>query len=95
MVSPSTQKHIHAKDFEKAREALNVVHHMKRTNEDLHVPAVLWAYRIMRRTLTMEAHPKLKYEEDAIIHMEHAKPSPRIVVPVDTMVREAWKEGIT
>jgi len=43
----------------------------------------------------MKALPKLKYEAEAIIPMEHTKPSPRIAVAVDTMVYEAWNEGIT
>lgn len=49
----------------------------------------------MCKMLTAHALPKLKYEVDALIHMEHAKPSPCIVAPVDTMVYEARKEGIT
>jgi hypothetical protein len=34
-------------------------------------------------------------KQNVVIPMEHAKPSPRIVAPIDTMVREAQKEGIT
>lgn len=64
---------------------LNVVHHVRRTDCDLHVPVVLWAYR----TMTMQALLKLKYEAGAIIPMDHVKPSLRIVARIDTMVGEA------
>lgn len=89
------QKHIHVEAFDKVREALNTIHHVKRTDWDLRVPTVLWDYRTMCKTLTTWACPKLKYGANVVIPMEHAKPSLRIVAPVDTMVREAQKEGIT
>lgn len=94
MVRPSMQKHIHAEAFDKVHEALNVVHHVKRTDWDLCVPVALWAYRTMWKTLTARALPKLKYEAEAVIAMEHAKPSLRIAAIIDTMVPEAWKGGI-
>jgi len=94
MVRPSEHKHIRTEAFDKVHKALNTVHHVKQVDWDLHVLAVLWAYRIVYKTLTTWAPPKLKYEANAVIPMEHEKPSPCIVTPVDTMVRGAWKEGI-
>jgi len=49
----------------------------------------------MCKTLIAQALLKEKYEADVVILMEHAKPSPRIVAPADTMVCEARKGGIT
>jgi len=49
----------------------------------------------MCKTLTTWAHPKLKYEAEVVIPMEHAKPRPCTVATIDTMVHEAWKGGIT
>jgi len=49
----------------------------------------------MCKTLTVQALPKLKYEADVVIPMEHAKPSPRIAASIDMMVREAWNKVIT
>jgi len=48
----------------------------------------------MRKTLTTQALPKLKYEANVVIPMEHVKPSPRTVAPIDTMVHKARKGGI-
>lgn len=38
---------------------------------------------------------KLKYEAEAMIPMDHAKPRLLIVALVDMMVCESWKGGIT
>jgi len=95
MIRPSMLKIIQMEAFDKVCEVLNAVHHVKCIDWNLHVPVVLWAYRTMYKTLTTWALPKLKYEADAIIPMEHAKPSPHIVGPIDTMVCEARKQGIT
>jgi len=95
MVRPSMQKNIHTEAFEKVHEALNTVHHVKRTDWDLSIPAILWAYRTMCKTLTRGELPKLKYEVEVLIPMEHAKPSMSIEALVDTIVHEAQKELMT
>lgn len=95
MIRPSTPKIICVEAFNKLCEVLNTIHHVKHTDWDLCVPAVLWTYRTMCKTLTMRALPKLKYEADAAIPMEHAKPSSCTVAPMDMMVHEARKGGIT
>ena len=81
--------------FDKVCDVPNAVHLVRCTNWDLHLPTVVWAYRTMGKTLTMQALLKLTYEVDAVIPMEHENSSLRIVAPVDPMVHEAWKEGIT
>lgn len=86
MVRPSMRKHIHVEAFDKVREALNMVHHVKRAGWDLRVPMVLWAYRTMCETLTTQAPLKLKNEENVVIPMKYEKPSPCIVALVNTMV---------
>jgi len=78
--------------FDKVCTMLNMVLHVRRTDWDLHVPVVLWAYRTMCKTLTTRELLKPKYEAAAIIPMERAKPSPHIV---DTTVYKAQNEGIT
>jgi len=95
MIRPRVSNIIHVVAFDKVREALNKVHHEKQTNWDLHVPVVLWAYRTMCKTLTTRTLLKLKYEAVVIVPIKYAKPSPRRVVPIDTIVHKAWKEGIT
>lgn len=57
--------------------------------------SVVWAYRTMCKTLTARALSKLNYEAGTIIAMDHVKPSPCIVAPVDMMVCEAQNEGFT
>ena len=89
MIRPSVQKIIHGKAFDKVCEVLNRVLHVRRTDWDLCIPVVVWAYRTMYRTLTVQALPKLKYEEGVVIPMEHAKPSLCIASPIDMIVREA------
>lgn len=95
MVRPRMQKHIHTEDFDKVREALNMVHHVKQIDWDLRGPAIPWAYRTMHKTLTAWALPKLKYEEDVVIPMENMKPSPCTIALVDMMVGKSQKGGIT
>lgn len=95
MIRPSAPNIIRMEAFDKVCDVLNMVHHVRHTNWDLRVPTTLWAYRTMCKTLTTQALLMLKYEADAVIHMEHAMPSPRMAAPIDTTVREAQKEGIT
>lgn len=95
MIGPSAPNIIHGEAFEKVWKVLNTVHHMRRTNLDMCVPIVLWAYRTMCKTLHAQALLKLKYEAGDVIPMEHAKPSSCIAAPVDMIVREALNKGIT
>ena len=95
MIGPSAPNIIHREAFDKVCKVMNMVHHVRHTDLDLHVPAVLWAYRTTCKTLTAWALRKLKYEARAIIHMNHAKPSPCVASPIDTMVCEAQNEGTT
>lgn len=62
MVRSSMQKHIHAEVVEKVREALNIVHQVKRADWDLCILAILWAYRTMCKILTVQAPRRLEYE---------------------------------
>lgn len=93
MIQPSMPKIIHGEAFDKVCEVLNKVHHVKHTDWDLHVPAVVWAYRAMCKTLTVQAFPKLKYETEDVVPVEHAKLTLRIIVPVDMTVRTDWKSN--
>ena len=95
MIRPSTPKIIRGEAFDKVCKFLNTFHHVRRTDWDLHVPAVLWASRTMCKTLTVQELPKLKYEAGAVIPMEHVKPSPCLIAPIDTTISAAWKERIT
>lgn len=47
MIIPSVSKIIHEEAFDKVFEVLNTVHHERRTDWDVRVPAVLWAYKKM------------------------------------------------
>lgn len=49
----------------------------------------------MCKNLTTRALLKLKYEVNVVIPMEHPKPSPHIVAPIDTRICKAQNEGIT
>lgn len=95
MITLSAPTIICMEAFDKVCEVLNTVHRVRRTNWDLCVPTVLWAYRTMCKTMTTQELLTLKYEADAVIPMENAKPSQRMAAPIDTMVRKARKEGIT
>jgi len=75
--------------FGKIHEALNMIHHVRRTDSNLCVPTVLWSYRTICKNLTTWALLKLKYEVNVVIPMEHPKPSPHIVAPIDIRFRKA------
>lgn len=49
----------------------------------------------MWKTLTAQEILKLTYATDVVTPMQHTKPSPRRVAPIDTIIREAQKGGIT
>lgn len=86
MIKPRASNIIHGEAFDKVCEVLNRVHHVRCTDWDLCIPAVVWAYRIMCKTLTTQALLKLNYEAGALVSVEHAKMSPHITTPIDTMV---------
>jgi len=81
--------------FEKVCEVLNMVHHVRCTEWHMLIPMVLWAYRTLYKTLTAQALSKPKYEAKVVIPMEGEKLSLCITAPIDTMVHNARKEGIT
>lgn len=45
MERSSAQKNIYVEVFSKVRDVLNKVHHVKQTDWDVCIPAILWAYR--------------------------------------------------
>jgi len=51
--------------------------------------------RTMCKTLVAQTLPTLEYEADAMVPIEHVKPSLHMTTYVDTMVHKARKEGIT
>ena len=75
MVRPSAQKHLHAEAFDKVHEALDVVHHVKQTDWDLHIPAVLWAYRTTCKKLMGQTPFRLVYGVEVVMPMEYIVPS--------------------
>lgn len=81
--------------FSKVCDVLNKVHQVKRTNWDLRVPMVRWAYRTLCKTLTTREVPKLQYEVGTKIFEEDTKPNLHVTSPIDQMVREAQNEEIT
>jgi len=94
MVIPSAQKHIHAEAFEKAHEALNMVHHVKWADWDLRVLVVLWAYRTVRKTLTAQAPPRLEYEVTEVIPIIIKEIRPHMIVLIDMMVHRTLEVDI-
>lgn len=90
----STQKVTHVEAFNELCKALNKVYNAQRSDWDLRVPIVLWAYRTMYKKLMGRTPSRLTYGADAVMSMEYIMPSPRIEMPVDMMVRKALEEGI-
>lgn len=86
MERPSAQKNIHAEDFKKVRKALNKVHNVKWTNQDVRVPTVSWAYRTTCKNLSTQALPRLEYVGTTISPIVLGKLRPRMIAPVDMMV---------
>lgn len=90
MIIPSAPNIICGEAFDKLREVLNTVHHVKCTKWGLRIPTVLWACRTMCKTLTVQELLKLKYAAGDIISLEHAKPSLCISRPIDMTVCEGF-----
>jgi len=95
MIRTRTPKIIHGEAFDKVCVVLNMVHHVRRTDWDLCIPMVIWAYRTMCKCLTTQALSKQRYEVGAIVLVEHANLSLRITTTIDTMIRTDWNEEIT
>lgn len=92
MERPSEKKDIHAKSFNKVHEALNKVHNVKWTDSNLHVPAVLWAYRTACKNLTAQAPPRLEYKANVISPIVYENLRPHMIALVDTMACRTLKE---
>lgn len=54
------------------------VYNVNRNDCDVHILAVLWAYRITSKKLTGKIPFRLIYEQEAVIPMEYIVPSLRI-----------------
>lgn len=64
------------KDFNKILEhALTKVCNTKRTNSDMHVPAVLWDFRMTCKKWTGQTLFRLVYGIEAVMPMEYIVPS--------------------
>ena len=94
MIRPSVLNIIRVEAFDKVCEVLIMVHHERGTNWDLHVPAVLWAYRTTCKKLTEQTPPRLEYGANDVIPIKYKMPSPLIAALVDMMARGALEEGI-
>lgn len=89
----SAQMVIHVEAFKKVCEAINKVCNVKQSDWHLHVPIVLWAYRVTCKKLTGRMPSRMVYEVSAKIMMKYIMPSLCIAAPVDTIDCEALKEG--
>lgn len=76
-------------------KALNRVYNAQRSDWDLHVLVVLWAYRTTCKKLLGQTPSRVAYEATTLVQIEYSMPSLRIAVPIDMMVCEALEEGIT
>ncbi len=94
MEGTSGQKVIHVESFNEVFEALNKVYDEKRTDWDLRVLVVLWAYRTMCKKLVEQKPPRLEYGVNAVIPIEYKMPSPHIAALVDMTAHGALEEWI-
>lgn len=91
----SAQKDTHAEAFNEVCEALNKVYNVQRSDWDLHVPAILWAYRATCKKLMDQTPSSLAYGANTAVPIEQSIPSPRIAASIDMTVHRALEEGIT
>lgn len=75
-------------------EALNKAHNAEQTEWDLGEPVVLWAYRTACKNLIVHAPPRLEYEANVVIPIEHEMPSPCMTKPIDMKVHKTLAEQI-
>lgn len=94
MERKSTQTGIHAEAFNKVCKALNKVCNAQRSDWDLCVPVVLWAYRATCKKLTGQMPSRLVYEANDDLPMKYIVPSPCITTPANRTDHRALKEGI-
>jgi len=80
--------------FDMECEVLNRVHHVRRTNWDLHVPVVVWAYRTMYKKLMGQTPFRLVYGMEDVMPMEYILPSLRIEALTGMMDQEALEERL-
>ena len=81
--------------FNKVPEnALTKVCNAQGSDWDLHIPAVLWAYRMTYKKLTRQTHFRLVYGVEAVMPMEYIMPSQRRAVLTSMMDCGALKERL-
>ena len=73
---------------------MNKVHNTKQTDWDLHVPAVLWAYRTACKHPTPQALPRLEYQGTIVNPIIQGDVAPRILAPIDITVHGTPEEEI-
>lgn len=73
--------------------ALIKVYNAQRSDCDLRIPAVLWAYWTTCKKLTEQTPFRLVYGVEVVIPMEYIVPSLCIVALTGMTNRGAWKRG--
>eukprot|EP00253_Pinus_taeda_P024758 PITA_24758 len=81
--------------FNKVLEnALNKVYNSQRSDWDLRIPVVLWAYQMTYKKLTRKTPFRLAYGVEAIIPMEYIMPSLCIATLTGMTDRRALEERL-
>ena len=86
---------IHVETFNEVCKALNKVYDAQKTDWDLHVPAILSAYRTTCKKLMEQTPLRLEYGVNVVIPIVYKIPSLHIAAPVDMTTRGILEEGIT
>jgi len=73
---------------------LTKVYNAQRNDWDVHVPAVLWAYRMNCEKLTGKTSFRLMYGIEVVILMEYIVPSIRIATPTGMADHRALEERL-
>eukprot|EP00253_Pinus_taeda_P004629 PITA_04629 len=74
--------------------ALTKVHNTQRSDWDLHILVVLWAYRTKCKKLMEQTPFRLVYGMEVVMLMEYIVPSLRIAVLIGMTYREALEERL-